>query len=141
MAGVFGREGGRRRPTINITSLIDVMFLLLIFFMVSSTFKTEHAIDVTLPEAGTSSAQETNVHEILISAEGAFYLDGEALGEERLESELLRIKNEEPLSNVVVRTDEEASAGRLVAVFDLFRKLEIQRMVIPTTLPAAQENR
>jgi biopolymer transport protein ExbD len=135
MTGAFNREGGRRRPNINITSLIDVMFLLLIFFMVSSTFKTEHAIDVTLPEAGTASAQKTDTHEILISAAGAFYLDGAPMDEAGLRRELQRIKTEEPLSNVVVRTDEEASAGRLVKVFDLFRELEIERMVIPTTLP------
>ena len=58
MSGPFGTNPPRRRPLINITPLIDVMFLLLIFFMVSSTFRSEFGIDVALPTAQTAAAQE-----------------------------------------------------------------------------------
>ena len=134
MSGAFNSPVHKRRPSINVTPLIDVMFLLLIFFMVSSTFKSEYAIDVTLPEAATATAEETDTHEITISESGDFYLDGVIRGVEELRADLVRLKREEPLSNLVVRTDEAARAGRLIDILDLFRELKIKRMVIPTVL-------
>ena len=66
MSGTFNRPKHPRRPSINITSLIDVMFLLLIFFMVSSTFREDTGVDIRLPEAETASQQPMGAHEIVV---------------------------------------------------------------------------
>ena len=73
MDSPFGIRRHRRKPSINITSLIDVMFLLLIFLMVSTTFRHQLGIDVDLPEAGTASAQEMRPHEIVVTRNGEYY--------------------------------------------------------------------
>ena len=77
MHGPFGSWRRKRRPNINITPLIDVMFLLLIFFMVSSTFRERLGIDIALPEAQSAREQELEPHEITVGPEGELFF-GEA---------------------------------------------------------------
>ena len=68
MDGAFNTRRRKRRPAITITPLIDVVFLLLIFFMVSTTFGEPAAIDITLPAAETGADQERPPYEIAVTA-------------------------------------------------------------------------
>jgi len=70
---------------INITPLIDVIFLLLIFFMVSSTFREHFGMEITLPEARTATEREAETQEITVSAEGDYFF-----GEQRVDEAGLR---------------------------------------------------
>ena len=74
MDGAFGARKSRKKPAINITPLIDVMFLLIIFFMVSSTFREQLGIDISLPLAETATEQERSPYEIAVRADGTLYL-------------------------------------------------------------------
>ena len=75
----FRRQRGEETG-VNLTPLIDVVFLLLIFFMVSTTFKKETHINLKLPEAdGEQVATENNQIEIVISAKGEFVINERAL--------------------------------------------------------------
>ena len=66
-------------PDINLAPLIDVVFLLLIFFMVSTTFKDDVRLEVKLPEAGgePAQAQEPEMLEVVVDREGRFYINRE----------------------------------------------------------------
>jgi biopolymer transport protein ExbD len=130
--GPFGVTRHRRRPTINITSLIDVMFLLLIFFMVSSTFKQDAAIDITLPQAESATQQELTSHEITVDAEGQAYLSGQPVNEEQLRTELHAILEADPEAPLVLRADDGADFGKVLRVIDIARSLEASNLVIPT---------
>ena len=66
MPAAFNSPKQRRKPVINVTPLIDVLFLLLIFFMVSSTFRDDLAIDITLPKAQSATVQDVTAKEIAI---------------------------------------------------------------------------
>ena len=132
MNGPFNATRHKRRPTINITSLIDVMFLLLIFFMVSSTFKQDAAIDITLPQAESATAQELTAHEITVDAAGQAYLAGEAVDDDRLRAELTAILRGDPNAPLVLRADEGADFGKVLRVIDIARGLEARNLVIPT---------
>lgn len=134
MAGAFNMPQRRRKPAINITPLIDVMFLLLIFFMVSSTFKEDMAIDITLPEAASAVSQEIAPHEIVVDREGRVYFGGEAVGDDALKSALGSLLADDPGATLVLRADEEADFGRVIRVIDIARELEAANLVIPTDL-------
>ena len=133
MSQAFGATGKRRKPTINITSLIDVMFLLLIFFMVSSTFKEEeHAIDVTLPQAGTGTAQELELQEIMVTADGVYRFQGEIVNAQALESRITNLMAQDPNATVVLRADEAADWQPIVSAIDILRQSGVRNMAIPT---------
>ena len=74
------RRARRDDPDINITSLIDVVLLLLIFFMVSTTFNRETQVRIELPQASAETgAASDNALEIQVDAEGRFYVNDQAL--------------------------------------------------------------
>lgn len=132
MTGPFDTARHRRRPSINITSLIDVMFLLLIFFMVSSTFKQDSAIDITLPQAESATARELTTHEITVDAAGQAYLGGEPVDEAKLRADLEAILRADPNAPLVLRADEGADFGKVLRVIDIARSLHAANLVIPT---------
>jgi biopolymer transport protein ExbD len=133
MQGPFNSSASKRKPVINITSLIDVMFLLLIFFMVSSTFKEkDYAIDITLPKAESATEQIVKVHEITVDSGGILYLDNETMEEAGLREALLALKQSDPTAAVVLRADESADFGRVVRAIDIARNAGIVNLVIPT---------
>jgi len=80
------RERKRKRPLINITSLIDVMFLLLVFFMVSTTFAEHPAIKLELPSASTAEPSRLESLTLTIDKKGRMFLNGEAVNDGELRS-------------------------------------------------------
>ena len=117
-------EGYRRSSNIpNLTPLIDVVFLLLIFFMLTSHFVRNESLDIDLPEAETGEQlQEGEVLEIMIDAEGNLIYQKQkmdaALLEEKLRSDLLVAQDK----NVRIKGDERADLGNAVQVLDIARK-------------------
>lgn len=132
MTGPFGVPQRRRIPTINVTPLIDVMFLLLIFFMVSSTFKEDLGIDITLPEAESASNQEITAHQVTVDRNGTVYFGGAEVSTESLRGELQEILQENPDAAIVLRADDGADFGRVLRVIDIARELKAANLVIPT---------
>ena len=117
-------EGYRRSSNVpNLTPLIDVVFLLLIFFMLTSHFVSNESLDIDLPEAETGEQlQEGEVLEIMIDAEGNLIYQKQkmdaALLEEKLRSDLLVAQDK----NVRIKGDERADLGNAVQVLDIARK-------------------
>ena len=133
MSHAFGAPPKRRKPTINITSLIDVMFLLLIFFMISSTFKTqEEAIDITLPQAGSSKAQSLDYQEVLVDKQGNLFVNGAPMDGAALKEKLISILLEDPEARIVLRADANSDWQPIVQVMDIAREVGVRNLVIPT---------
>ncbi|MDD5730332.1 MAG: biopolymer transporter ExbD [Candidatus Omnitrophica bacterium] len=122
---------------IDIAPLIDMVFLLLIFFMLTSTFVTQTVIKVGLPKALTSDAVKYANMEITVSKENALYLNGREVTAQELRSSLKPIvKRDLP---ILIKSDEKASLGKVVEIWDLCRDLGITRINIATNKqPAAQ---
>ncbi len=117
-------EGYRRSSNIpNLTPLIDVVFLLLIFFMLTSHFVRNESLNIELPEAETGERlQEGDVLEIIIDADGNLIYQNQkmddALLEEKLRGDLLTVQDK----NVRIKGDERADLGKAVRVLDIARK-------------------
>lgn len=134
MTGPFNAPRRRTRPIINITSLIDVMFLLLIFFMVSSTFRDQIGLDLSLAYAQTATEQDVASHTVTIAADGTLQFQETSYDIPGLVEALQAALEEDPQSVLVVRADRQAPIGKLVEVIDVARTLEYKKMALPTAL-------
>ena len=115
---------------IDIAPLIDVIFLLLIFFMLSSSFVFQSGISVKLPKAVTSDIVKEENFIVTITSENVTYLNGEIVTLKELKQKLNRPGSQErPL---LIKADRRASVGRIVDVWDLCRDLGIERINIAT---------
>ena len=123
-------------PSINLTPLIDVVFLLLIFFMVTTTFTRETLLQVNLPEAeAETQSTQTERLEIVVSRNGSFALNGQPLVNAKLET-LLRGLELESKGNlnlpVIIVADSEATHQSVVTAMDAIGQAGFTRLSIAT---------
>ncbi len=116
---------------INLAPLIDIIFLLLIFFMLSSSFTFQSGIHVKLPKAVTSDSITEDNFIIIISSENVIYWNDTVLTVDELNQRLKQLKGRD--TPVLIKSDRRASLGRIVDVWDLCRKHGIERINIATT--------
>ena len=132
MDRAFHGRRSRKGPAINITSLIDVMFLLLIFLLVSTTFRQHWGIDITLPAAETATEQKQQPLEVTVSASGVFLLGRNPVDEEGLRAGINEAIRIDPAASVVLRADESADFSRVIRAIDIARDVGVTRLIIPT---------
>lgn len=105
--------------SINLPSMTDIIFLLLIFFMVATVLKDSvRRLDVQLPEAQSGQTSEPRRLTIEMGADGSISLNGELVTQEQLEQELQTTGTEEQRS-VIIRADKRLSYGRVIEVMGL----------------------
>lgn len=117
----------------DITPMIDVVFLLLIFFMISTTFINTPGIKITLPEAASDEIKtEKTTIRLAISDKGEIYIDDEKVGMEALANVFISAAKEAKESIVIISADENASHGTVVKVMDSAKHSGITRLAIET---------
>lgn len=121
---------------INITTLIDVMFLLLIFFMVTSTFKNQPAINLVLPRSATASETVDTPAVLYLSAEGAVYLNDMLIDLETLAVRLEEMHTDSGEDRMVLRADEKAAHGDVVELIDTIKRSGFTRVSLSARVPA-----
>jgi biopolymer transport protein ExbD len=139
------RREQRDAPEVNLTPLIDVVFLLLIFFMVSTTFSRDSELGIELPEATLPPEERDPEHvEVAIDAQGRFYIDGRQL----LNTQLVTVKQalseataERTAPVVVVSADGQTPHQSVVTVMDAARQLGLLRLTFAARLSEEQERR
>jgi len=130
----------RRDPVeVNLTPLIDVVFLLLIFFMVSTTFETRQALELSLPESVSGVAAEPSPVTLVVTAEGVYRLAGRELGAEALGAALAAEAEQAREHGLVVEADASARHADVVRALDQASLEGIRRVRIATTEPAASD--
>ncbi len=131
------RKKEREDIDLNLTPLIDVVFLLLIFFMVSTTFQKESELQVHLPEAtqeATSSPEE--VLEIAINTSGQYFLNGRELTNNRLETlraAIAKVSNGKRDTPLIIRADALTPHQAVVTAMDAAAQLGMLRLSIATS--------
>ncbi len=106
---------------INVTSLIDVMFLLLIFFMVSSTFKYQPAINLVLPRSVSAEDTPVTPAVLYLTASGQVYLNDRPMPEEELETALRQLLAAGGEDRIILRADASADHGDVVHLIDMVK--------------------
>ena len=133
-------ETGRRRKTlINVTSLIDVVFLLLIFFVVTSTFLEQPGLDLTLPEAGSAEPAPREEIALLVRSDGTVELDGAAVAIDELQTRIERALADGVTDRVLLEADSRVSHGLVVRVMDAARSAGASGLTVATRPPEAPQ--
>lgn len=122
-------------PQINIVPMIDVIFAILTFFIMSSLFLTRsEGLPVNLPQAQTAQSQQQSKITVTIDREGNLFLDRQPTAVENLAEQVKAlVGNQERL--VVVNADEKVEHGQVIAVMDQLRSVEGVKLGIATRRP------
>ncbi len=122
---------------VNLTPLIDVVFILLLFFMVTTTFNRHSELRIDLPEASTESQPEQKKQlEIAIDASGTYFVNGQKMVNTKAETLLLALRKaigndkEVPVS---IRADAKTPHQSVITAMDAASKLGLTKMSIATT--------
>ena len=130
-----GRPSRRNRTGLglDLTPMVDVVFLLVIFFMVSTTFITlESGLPVDLPQAQSSQAQSSDLPTVTINGDDQIFVGGSQVSEGNLVAVLREVLASSASDTVVLRADQTVRYGLPVRVMDLIKQAGAQRVAIAT---------
>ena len=105
-------------PEFNMSSMTDIVFLLLIFFMIASTLVTTNAIDILLPTASGKTENNKSIA-VSIKKDLSFYIDQSKVEVQNLEAELLQLLQKETAPTLVLRAEKSVPVDYVVKVMDI----------------------
>jgi biopolymer transport protein ExbD len=126
------RDKRRKKIFINITSLIDVTFMMLLFFMITSSFLEQPGIKLELPSAKTSAHAEPQEYVLTIDKKGELFLNRQPVNLAGLEAEIRNALPKMKDSALVLKADQEISHGLVVRVMDMARRGGVKKLIIGT---------
>jgi len=106
---------------VNLTPMLDVVFIMLIFFIVTASFVKESGIDVNRPDAATAEKKERGNILVAISQNNQIWVDKRQVDPRALRANIERLHAENPQGAVVIQADKESKNGLLVQVMDAAR--------------------
>ena len=130
----FSHSAEEEESEINITPLNRIVFIMLIFFIVTATFVKESGIDVNRPDATTARKQEKANVLIAINANNEIWIDRRRVDIRSVRPNIERLHAENPQGSVVIQADKESKTETLIAVMDASRQAGVYNVAI-----AAQE--
>ena len=107
---------------IDLTPMLDVVFIMLIFFIVTATFIREPGVDIIRPEAVTAVSVKNQNILIAITADGDIWMDKTQLEEHQIRSRIEKLRAEKPNGAVVIQADEDSTAEKVALVIDAAKK-------------------
>lgn len=117
-------------PVVDLTPMLDVVFIMLIFFIVTSSFIKESGIEVNRPQADSAAAHEQGNILIAVTADGQVWLDKQAVDVRSVRAHVERMRQEQPEGIVVVQADQDARTGLVVRVMDQARLAGVEDVVL-----------
>lgn len=118
-----------------LTSLIDIVFLLLVYFLLTTNFLTEEGIDIKLPEATASKEHERSELTIYVDKKGRIFFGHVEVTLEELENRLRDAISKTKDQMVIVKADREVIIGTAVKVMDIAKRLGAKRLGLATERP------
>ena len=122
----------------NLLPLIDVVLLLLIFFMISSTFVVQPGIQVNLPKSTIAERREPEDVTLILTREKALYLNDRRVTVPELWGRLVDMYRRQPDFMLVIKADRQVPHGSVVEVMDIAKQVGVRRLAIATR-PKKQE--
>lgn len=115
---------------IDMTPMLDIVFIMLIFFIVSTTFVKESGVDINRPTASTAEQQESSGIRVAVTAEGLVWLDGQQTDIRMVRPKLERMKVEQPDLAVLLQADQDTKTGVLIKVMDQIKLAGIDQIAV-----------
>jgi biopolymer transport protein ExbD len=115
---------------VNLTPMLDVVFIMLIFFIVTASFVKEAGIEVSRPNAATAERKEKGNILVAISADNQIWIDRRQVDPRALRANIERMHSENPMGAVIIQADEESKNKLLVQVMDAARLAGVKSVSI-----------
>jgi len=128
-----GRE--RLRGGINMVPLINIVFLLLIFFMLSSTLVTPDSLEVTLPESETARAVESQPIMLVVDSQGRITINNREIRADEVTSRLAGVTETHADASLVIKADATATYAELGTLLHAAKTVGIARIALATREP------
>ena len=125
---MFGSE--EEENEINLTPMLDVVFIMLIFFIVTASFIKEAGIDVDRPDAPTAESQDDAAILIAISANDEIWIDRRQTEPNAVRGMIERLHAENPKGSIVIQADEESTNEMLVIVMEAAKQAGVSNVAI-----------
>ncbi len=122
------RGRNKVNPNFNMSSMTDIVFLLLIFFMLTSTLVTVSAIDVLLPKAGGKTENKTSIA-VSITNNSLFFVDKTEVSEANLENEILKLVGVDKAKTVVIRGDRDVPYKNVMKIIDIANRNKLKMIL------------
>ena len=135
------RPAARELPSINLTPLIDILFIVLMFLVLTATYRDRSALDFRLPDAETGAsvdAEMSDVVRLVVEADGAILVSDRRVSLVELQRELIAAADAK-VQTALLAADERSSHGRVVEVMDRVRQAGIVNVRIETTRAPARD--
>jgi len=128
--GLSKRKGDDEAGEIDLTPMLDVVFILLIFFIVTSVFVTEAGIDVSKPEASTVEDTSGDMILIAVGPQGDIWIDGDQIDPRFIRARFELRLADAPNSAVIIQGDESASNEQIMLILKAAREANISDVSI-----------
>ena len=124
------RQMDMEESSVDLTPMLDVVFIMLIFFIVTASFVKESGIDVSRPSAATAVKQERGNILIAITENNQLWIDRRQVDPRALRANIERLRAENPNGSVVIQADKKSENGLLVQVMDAARLAGVKNVSI-----------
>ena len=128
-------KSSKKLLTLNLTSLIDVLFILIIFFAVSSTFLEQPGIELKLPDAESSESYTTQKIILYIDKSNNLFLNDQLITTNTMIEEMRKLGEISEEKSIVLKADEQVAHGEIIRIMDLLRKNKFYKIIISTNIP------
>ncbi|HCZ49286.1 ExbD/TolR family protein [Sinimarinibacterium flocculans] len=118
--------------SIDLTPMLDVVFIMLIFFIVTASFIKEAGIDVSRPQAETAVKQDKANIFIALSPSGEIWIDRKNVPTSQLKATIEKLKAENPQGAVIIQADRDSKSKQLMQVMDAARDAGITQIAVAT---------
>ena len=132
MARRRNTQGGGGDDDVNVTPLLDIVFIMLIFFIVTSTFVKEPGVEIQRPEALTADDRKFASILVGISSENEIYVNKDEIELDQVRLAVEALKRENPKGTAVIQVDAAADARYLVEVADQIRAAGVTEIAVST---------
>lgn len=113
---------------VNLTPMLDVVFIMLIFFIVTTSFIKESGVEIDRPESSAANPRPDAQVMVAITPEGAVWVDGEAVDAHRVGERVAALVSGE--GGVVVQADRDSTTGLLIEVMDRIREAGVEQVAV-----------
>ena len=132
----------QHKPEIQMSALIDIVFLLLLFYAVTTTFVTDERLKLKLPEAETAEdagvSRDERPPEVKVAADGTIWIDDRIVPESELKNRIRQLVERAPDDGIILKGDKDADYGVVVHVLDIARSVGAKGIQMSADRPVEQ---
>ena len=126
----LGRRQQQEEAQIDLTSMLDIVFIMLIFFIVTSSFVRESGVEVNRPAATSAISQKDAGIFVAVTSNSDVYIDKRMVDLERVQASLENLLLDKPDASLVIQADELAYSGVVVKVMDAAKQAGINNIAL-----------